>query len=170
MMYHILEKLRVSPFIRHPAQAIYGMSDCGLAVDEFIHPSVINRWHNTSAYYRPENLDEGILAQLPVCQQTSTSSAILVDNQAGNITQIDAEERRLRTRTALKDINGTLNINGHSLDCQLLDITKGRGLRVHADILMPAGSDIELKSELTGSVSGRVMWTKDKQAGIRLVA
>lgn len=164
-LYRMLEKLRVKPFIRHPAQAIYGMNGHQLSVNEFIHPSVINRWHDSSAYYRPQNLDEAILAELPVYQLTSDASP--TDKK---VTQISEQDRRLRTRTTLKDINGTLSINGHTRDCQLLDISKGRGLRIHADILMPAGCDIEVKSELTGAVSGRVMWTQDKQAGIRLVA
>ena len=163
-LYRTLEHLHLKPFIRKPLEPIYGINGEQYACEEYIHPSVINRWHDSSAYYRPDNLNEKLLAHIPVYQSASSDKNKIQDTPALK------RERRNSNRTSLNDVTGTIAINGDSYQCNILDIAKNSGLRVYAETLMPAGCDITINSAYTGPLHGRVVWTCDHQAGIRIAA
>jgi len=156
--YRVLEKLGAKSFRRKINEPIYGTQGNELAVNEYLHPSLVDRWESADAKYDPVNLTARVMTNVPLWQLPYAADAI------------DASDRRRTNRILLDDVHGLFAVAGKEHRCVLLDIAKHEGIRIRSDAEVPVGAQIDFNSTLTGPLQGRVVWRAGAQAGVKLAA
>jgi hypothetical protein len=158
LLYRVFDKLGIKQFIRAINTPVYGINGDEMPVNEYLHPSVLDRWESLSMQYEPSNLTARVIATVPVWHSPRP-----VEN-------VDGAERRRSHRTQLRDVHALIAVAGKEHRCTLLDIAKHEGLRIHSDAEIPVGALIDFNSALTGPLQGRVVWRTSTQAGVKLAA
>jgi hypothetical protein len=157
-LYRVLEKLGAKTFRRKINEPVYGTAGNQLAVNEYLHPSLVDRWESSAAHYDPENLTARVMANVPLWQPPYAAEAA------------DASDRRRSNRILLDDVHGLFAVAGKEHRCVLLDIAKHEGIRIRSDADVAVGAQIDFSSALTGPLQGRVVWRAGSQAGVKLAA
>jgi len=158
LLYRVLEKFGAKSFRRKINEPIYGTEGKELAVNEYLHPSLVDRWESCDAKYDPANLTARVMTNVPLWQVPYAAEAI------------DASDRRRANRVLLDDVHGLIAIAGREYRCMLLDIAKHEGIRIRSEAEMAVGVQIDFNSTLTGPLQGRVVWRAGGQAGVKLAA
>lgn len=156
--YRLLEKIGAKAFRRKINEPVYGTSGIELAVNEYLHPSLVDRWESNAAQYDPNNLSARVMANVPLWQTPFVPESS------------DASDRRRSNRILLEDVHGLFAVAGKEHRCVLLDIAKHEGIRIRSDADVAVGSQIDFNSALTGPLQGRVVWRAGRQAGVKLAA
>jgi len=157
LLYRVLDKLGAHTFVRRINEPVYGVSGLEMPVNEYLHPSLLDRWESASMHYDPPNLTARVMTNVPVWH-------------APNGHDDDAKERRRSNRILLDDVHALFAVAGQEHRCVLLDIAKHEGIRIRSEIDVPIGAQIDFNSSLTGPLQGRVVWRDGQQAGVKLAA
>lgn len=156
--YRVLEKLGAKSFRRKINEPVYGTTGTELPVNEYLHPSLVDRWESSAAQYDPANLTARVMANVPLWQAPYIPESS------------DASDRRRSNRILLEDVHGLFAVAGKEHRCILLDIAKHEGIRIRSDADVQVGAQIDFNSALTGPLQGRVVWRAGRQAGVKLAA
>ena len=156
--YRVLDKLGAQKFVRCINEPIYGVNGDEMPVNEYLHPSLLDRWESAAMHYDPPNLTARVMTNVPVWHAPNGQDSS------------DAKERRRSNRIQLDDVHALFAVAGQEHRCVLLDIAKHEGIRIRSDIDVPVGAQIDFNSALTGPLQGRVVWRDGQQAGVKLAA
>jgi Uncharacterized alpha/beta hydrolase domain (DUF2235) len=158
LLYRILEKFGARSFRRKINEPVYGTTGTELPVNEYLHPTLVDRWDAGDMHYDPVNLTARVMANVPIWQIPYQPEVT------------DASDRRRSNRILLEDVHALFAVAGQEHRCVLLDIAKHEGIRIRSEADVPVGAQIDFNSSLTGPLQGRVVWRDGQQAGVKLAA